>query len=36
MIEEEQQAYINNPERRGYELNKAVALVQRLIRNRAQ
>ena len=36
MIEEEQQAYLNNPERRGYELNKAVALVQRLIRSQAQ
>ena len=36
MIEEEQQAYLDNPERRGYELNKAVALVQRLIRDRAQ
>ena len=35
MIEEEQQAYLNNPERRSYELNRALASVQRLIRNQA-
>jgi phenylpropionate dioxygenase-like ring-hydroxylating dioxygenase large terminal subunit len=32
MIEEEQQAYLNNPEQRGYELNRAIPSVQRLIR----
>jgi hypothetical protein len=35
MIEEEQQAYLNNPERRSYELNRALVSVQRLIRNQA-
>lgn len=33
MIEEEQQAYLNNPERRSYELNRALGSVQRLIRS---
>ncbi|MFB8790895.1 MAG: aromatic ring-hydroxylating dioxygenase subunit alpha [Potamolinea sp.] len=36
MIEEEQQAYLNNPERRSYELNRALVSVQRLIRSQAQ
>lgn len=35
MIEEEQQAYLNDPKRRGYELNRALVSVQRLIRNQA-
>ena len=35
MIEEEQQAYLNNPERRSYELNRALVSVQRLTRNQA-
>ncbi len=35
MIEEEQQAYLNNPEQRGYELNRALVSVQRLIRSQA-
>ena len=35
MIEEEQQAYFNEPKRRGYELNRALVSVQRLIRNQA-
>jgi hypothetical protein len=33
MIEEEQQAYLNNPEKHTYELNRALVSVQRLIRN---
>jgi phenylpropionate dioxygenase-like ring-hydroxylating dioxygenase large terminal subunit len=36
MIEEEQQAYLNNPECRNYELNRALVSVQKLIRNQAQ
>lgn len=36
MIEEEQQAYLNNPERRNYELNRALVSVQRLIKNQAE
>jgi hypothetical protein len=36
MIEEEQQAYLSNPERRGYELNRALVSVQRLIRSQAE
>lgn len=36
MIEEEQQAYLNHPERRGYELNRALVSVQRLIKNQAE
>lgn len=36
MIEEEQQAYLNHPEKRGYELNRALTSVQRLIRNQAK
>ncbi len=35
MIEEEQQAYLNHPERRSYELNRALVSVQRLIKNQA-
>jgi renierapurpurin 18,18'-hydroxylase len=35
MIEEEQQAYLSNPERRSYELNRALVSVQRLMRNQA-
>ncbi len=33
MIEEEQQAYLNNPHQRNYELNRAIPAVQRLIRH---
>jgi phenylpropionate dioxygenase-like ring-hydroxylating dioxygenase large terminal subunit len=33
MIEEEQQAYLQNPQRRNYELNRALVSVQRLMRN---
>jgi phenylpropionate dioxygenase-like ring-hydroxylating dioxygenase large terminal subunit len=36
MIEEEQQAYLNNPECRNYELNRALVSVQKLIRNQFQ
>ena len=36
MIEEEQQAYLNNSERKGYELNRALVSVQRLIRSQAE
>jgi renierapurpurin 18,18'-hydroxylase len=32
MIEQEQQSYLQHPERRNYELNRAIASVQRLIR----
>ncbi|MBF1999731.1 MAG: aromatic ring-hydroxylating dioxygenase subunit alpha [Synechococcales cyanobacterium M58_A2018_015] len=35
MMEEEQQAYLQHPERRSYELNRTVISVQRLIRNQA-
>lgn len=35
MIEEEQQAYFNHPERRSYELNSTLTSVQRLIKNQA-
>jgi phenylpropionate dioxygenase-like ring-hydroxylating dioxygenase large terminal subunit len=35
MIEDEQQAYLKNPERRPHELNRALVSVQRLIRNQA-
>ncbi len=35
MMEEEQQAYLNNPERRSYELNRTIPSVQRLIRKQA-
>ncbi|MGA7935022.1 MAG: aromatic ring-hydroxylating dioxygenase subunit alpha [Kovacikia sp.] len=35
MIEDEQQAYLNNPERRPHELNRALISVQRLIRTQA-
>ena len=33
MIEEEQQVYLQNPQRRNYELNRALVSVQRLMRN---
>ncbi|NET62823.1 MAG: aromatic ring-hydroxylating dioxygenase subunit alpha, partial [Symploca sp. SIO2E6] len=33
MMEEEQQAYFHAPQRRGYELNRALVSVQQLIRN---
>lgn len=33
MIEEEQQAYLSNPERKNYELNRALVSVQRLMRS---
>ncbi len=36
MIEDEQQAYLENPDRRPHELNRALISVQRLIRNQAQ
>lgn len=36
MIEEEQLAYLNHPEQRNYELNRALVSVQRLIRNQAE
>ncbi len=36
MIEEEQQAYLDNPQRRSYELNRALVSVQRLIRSQAE
>ncbi len=36
MIEEEQQAYLQNPRRRGPELNRALISVQRLIQQQAQ
>ncbi|AFY76453.1 ring-hydroxylating dioxygenase, large terminal subunit [Pleurocapsa sp. PCC 7327] len=35
MIEQEQQAYLNDPRRRTYELNPAIASVQKLIRQQA-
>lgn len=35
MMEQEQQAYLRNPRLRNYELNPALAAVQRLIRNQA-
>ncbi|MFO7030720.1 3-chlorobenzoate-3,4-dioxygenase [Limnospira fusiformis CCALA 023] len=35
MIEEEQQAYQKHPQRRGYELNKAIASVQRVMKKQA-
>ncbi|MEB3337316.1 MAG: aromatic ring-hydroxylating dioxygenase subunit alpha [Leptolyngbyaceae bacterium] len=35
MIEEEQRAYLQHPERKAYELNKALVSVQNLIRNQA-
>jgi hypothetical protein len=35
MIEEEQQAYLQNPQRRNYELNRALVSVQRLMKNQA-
>lgn len=36
MIEEEQQAYLSNPEQRNYELNRALVSVQRLIRSQVE
>ncbi|MEO0852909.1 MAG: aromatic ring-hydroxylating dioxygenase subunit alpha [Cyanobacteria bacterium J06648_11] len=36
MVEEEQQAYLVRPERRPYELNRAIASVQNLIRQQAE
>ncbi|WP_017654472.1 aromatic ring-hydroxylating oxygenase subunit alpha [Fortiea contorta] len=36
MIEEEQQAYLQNPERRNYELNRALASVQRLMKSQVE
>jgi hypothetical protein len=35
MIEEEQQAYLQHPQQRGYELNRALVSVQRLMRSQA-
>ncbi len=35
MIEAEQQAYLKNPQRRGYELNRVLVTVQKLIRTQA-
>ena len=35
MIEEEQQAYLKNPQQRNYELNRALVSTQRLIRKQA-
>jgi hypothetical protein len=35
MIEEEQRAYLQNPQQRGYEFNRTLASVQRLIRAQA-
>lgn len=36
MIEEEQKAYLNHPERKVYELNRALVSVQKLIRNQVE
>lgn len=36
MLEDEQQAYLQNPEQRPYELNRALVSVQRLIRSQAE
>ncbi|MFB8796534.1 MAG: aromatic ring-hydroxylating dioxygenase subunit alpha [Microcoleus sp.] len=36
MIEEEQQAFLQNSERKSYELNRALVSVQRLIKNQAE
>jgi renierapurpurin 18,18'-hydroxylase len=36
MVEQEQQAYLNHPTRRNYELNRALASVQRLIQSQAR
>ena len=36
MIEEEQQAYLQNPQRRGYELNRALVSVQGLMRSEVE
>ncbi|MGA9379423.1 MAG: aromatic ring-hydroxylating dioxygenase subunit alpha [Phormidium sp.] len=36
MIEEEQQAYLQHPERKNYELNKALVSVQKLIRSQVE
>lgn len=36
MMEDEQQAYLNEPDRRNYELNRTIASVQRLIQKQAE
>ena len=36
MIEEEQQAFLDHPEQKNYELNRALVSVQKLIRNQAK
>ncbi|OUL30229.1 3-chlorobenzoate-3,4-dioxygenase [Nostoc sp. T09] len=36
MIEEEQQAYLQNPDRRNYELNRALTSVQRLMKSQVE
>lgn len=36
MIEEEQQAYLDNPDRKSYELNKALVSVQRLMKSQVE
>jgi hypothetical protein len=36
MIEEEQQAYLDRPEQKNYELNRALVSVQKLIKNQAE
>lgn len=36
MIEQEQQAYLNHPNQKNYELNLALVSVQRLIKNQAE
>jgi hypothetical protein len=36
MIEEEQQAFLQNSERKSYELNRALASVQKLMRSQAE
>ncbi|MBD2626082.1 aromatic ring-hydroxylating dioxygenase subunit alpha [Trichormus variabilis] len=36
MIEEEQQAYLQNPEIRNYELNRALVIVQKLMKNQVE
>ncbi|MBD2493665.1 aromatic ring-hydroxylating dioxygenase subunit alpha [Nostoc sp. FACHB-280] len=36
MIEEEQQAYLQNPQRRNYELNRALVSVQKLMRSQVE
>lgn len=36
MIEEEQQAYLENQQRRGYELNRALVSVQKLMKSQVE